>query len=192
MNLPDARYKTVVIDPPWPTGGYPDSPPGKGYSQHPIPKKHGYASMTLADIRQLEIAGLLEPDAFVFLWTTSRFIRDAFTVADSWGLQYMCMMVWDKVWGPKPSTYPTYNAEFVLLLRQGRPKFLDTKNFRLVNRWQALIDPTVKNMNQRVASAKPEGFYELLRRVTPAPRLDIFARRRINGFDAWGDQAPGA
>ena len=189
MRLPDAKYKTVVIGPPWPTGGYVTHP--RGTPQNAIGAGcHTYASMTLDEIGQLGIEELLEPDAFVFLWTTSRFMRHAFEIVEDWGLQYMCMMVWDKVWGPKPIQYPMYNAEFILLAKRGRPRFLDTKRFRLVNQWPAVREPTIKNMNQRVSSAKPEGFYELLRRVAPAPRLDMFARRRIDGFDAWGDQVP--
>ena len=126
----------------------------------------------------------------VFLWTTSRFIHEAFQVIEGWGLRYMCMMVWDKVWGPKPCTYPMYNAEFILVAKRGAPCFLDTKGFRLVNQWRAVIDSSIKNMNQRVGSAKPEGFYDLLRRVTPEPRIDLFARRRIDGFDAWATRFP--
>lgn len=37
-------------------------------------------------------------------------------------------------------------------------------------------------------SQKPDEFYEILRRRTPAPRIDIFARRRHFGFDAHGNQ----
>ena len=37
-------------------------------------------------------------------------------------------------------------------------------------------------------SSKPEEFYELVREMSPEPRIDIFARRNINGFDSWGDE----
>ena len=38
-------------------------------------------------------------------------------------------------------------------------------------------------------SKKPSEFYELLRTKTKPPRIDVFARKRHPGFDAWGDEA---
>ncbi len=41
-------------------------------------------------------------------------------------------------------------------------------------------------------SAKPEGFMDLVERVSPEPRLEMFARRaRLAGWDYWGDQSLG-
>ena len=104
------------------------------------------------------------------------------------------MMSWVKPNGPKPVGFPTYNMEPILVAKVGRPKFLETNGFRTANLWDAprskIFAPTGWG-RQIVNCTKPEGFYELLRRVTPEPRLDMFARRRIEGFEAWGDQAPG-
>ena len=72
-----------------------------------------------------------------------------------------------------------FNTEYIVVGRRGSPKWLDTKSFRTGNYWP-----------RGVHSEKPEGFYDLLRRVTPGPRLDIFGRRRIAGFESWGNEAP--
>lgn len=91
-------------------------------------------------------------------------------------------MTWIKPNGAKPVGYPKYNAEYIVVGSVGRPAFLDTRVFWTANIWD--------HRQATVSCSKPEGFYELLRRVSPEPRLDMFARRTIKGFDAWGNEAP--
>ena len=62
---------------------------------------------------------------------------------------------------------------------KGNPRFDSIKAFNVANNWP-----------RGAHSEKPEGFYDLLRRVTQAPRLDVFGRRRIAGFQSWGLEAP--
>ena len=174
MNLPDAKYATVVIDPPWPINWQPAYSSKGGYKALP------YKPMSLRDIAGLPMLGVCEKDAWVFLWTTQGFIPQAYEVLTAWGFRYRTMMVWGKPLGPRPVGMPQYNCEFILLASRGAPAFCDTKGFTTANFWRS----------KRNHSEKPEEFYELLRRVTPEPRLDMFARRQIEGFDAWGDQAP--
>jgi N6-adenosine-specific RNA methylase IME4 len=38
-------------------------------------------------------------------------------------------------------------------------------------------------------SAKPEAFLDMVERVSPAPRLELFARTQRLGWDSWGDEA---
>ena len=79
---------------------------------------------------------------------------------------------------------PKYTAEFIIVGRKGSPRFTDTKSFGTANFWKR---PGRVGQSH---SMKPEGFYDLLRRVTPGPRLDVFGRRRIAGFQSWGNEAP--
>lgn len=42
-----------------------------------------------------------------------------------------------------------------------------------------------------IHSAKPPELYDDLAARTPAPRLDVFARRQHQGWDGWGDEYEG-
>jgi N6-adenosine-specific RNA methylase IME4 len=48
--------------------------------------------------------------------------------------------------------------------------------------------PTLFRVSRTTHSEKPSMFYEILRIRTKEPRIDIFARKRHFGFDAYGDQ----
>ena len=170
------RYAALVVDPPWPlkkTGARKTRPNQAGHGDL------GYAPMSLKEIASLPISHLLLSDAFVFLWTTQKFLPDAFGVIESWGLRYRFTLVWEKNTGPKPFNYPYSNAEFIVVGSTGSPKFVEESGFK------AVFYAPVKGH-----SVKPTFFYETLSRITQAPRLDVFSRRHITGFDSWGDEAP--
>ena len=183
MTLPDravkplhkmGQFATVVIDPPWPASQSTLQKNGRDAY-----KPWTYSRMLLADIRALPIPEILAEDAWVFMWTTNRFLLEALECLSHWGLRYRALHVWDKGAGVQMPGLPAFSAEFALCASRGKPRFLETKAFKTCNQW-----PRQGN------SAKPEGFYELLRRVCPAPRIDVFSRRAIEGFERWGNQAP--
>lgn len=87
------RYRTIVADPPWNhsdgTGIYlgnkhherPHAPEGTRTTKTP------YSSMSLEAIQLLPVETLAADDAHLYLWTTRRFLRASFTVAESWGFE---------------------------------------------------------------------------------------------------------
>ena len=164
------KFATVVIDPPWEM---------VKIERNVRPNQHGfdYPTMTYDEIAAYALP--LAADALVFCWTTQKNLPATFDILKSWGLKYRFTMVWHKPGGFQPVGLPQYNAEFVVVGAHGNPKFLDTRAFNMANHWP-----------RGGHSEKPEGFYDLLRRVTPGPRLDIFGRRRIAGFTSWGNEAP--
>ena len=167
------KHATVVIDPPWALPWATAGDRGNGYGSTP------YQVMSLERIALLPVGRTLQDDSTVFCWTTNTMLPSTFPLLYQWNVSYWFTMVWAKEGGPQGRGLPAYNGELIVVGRRGKPRFLDTKQFRTVNYWK-----------RGAHSKKPEEFYDLLRRVTPGPRLDIFGRRHIPGFDSWGDQAP--
>lgn len=169
--LPAAIYRTIVVDPPWPM---------VKISREARPNQEGfdYPTMSIEEIAEMDISSRLADDGLVFLWSTQKFLPESFRILEQWGVKYRFTMVWHKPGGIQIHGYPQFNAEFIVVGAKGNPMFLDLKGFDV-----AFHAP------RREHSVKPEEFYTLLRRVTAGPRLDMFSRRAIEGFDAWGNEA---
>ena len=171
-NPPPGGYAVIVVDPPWPYSaiGY------KNKQLTPIPDQ--YRLLELTDIAALPIWYLARPDCHLFLWTTQKYLRKSFRIVADWGFEYKRLLVWHKEpQGVQLPGLPDYNCEFILHGTRGKAGFTDVKGFK-----------TCFTARRGRHSEKPAEFYELLTRVTAGPRIDLFARKRHPGFDAWGDE----
>lgn len=168
-NLSDKSYDVIVIDPPWPI---------HKMKRTTRPKQIELDYSTMQEQELAEMALPAAEDCHLFLWTTNKFLPMAFRLLNNWGFRYSCTFVWHKSGGIQPFNMPQYNCEFILYARKGSPKFIDTKAF-----------PTCFQAPRRAHSEKPEEFYNIIRRVTTGNRIDIFNRRKIEGFDTFGDEA---
>ena len=164
------RYATVVIDPPWPIARI-------DRSARPGQSGFDYPTMSLDEIGDLPIPGLLADDAWVLLWTTQKFLPSCFGLLEDWDLTYRWTMVWHKPGGFQPYNCPQFNAEFVVVGARGNPRVHDAKAFN-----------AVFEAPRGAHSEKPQAFYDLVGR-TLGLGLDMFARQAREGWMGWGDEA---
>ena len=119
-EIPAGQYRTIVVDPPWPM---------EKIEREVRPNQAGfdYPTMSIEEIASMTLP--IADDAFVFLWTTQKFLPSAFRIMENWGLKYRFTMVWHKNGGIQPYNSAQFNCEFILLGSKGAPLFADLKAF---------------------------------------------------------------
>jgi N6-adenosine-specific RNA methylase IME4 len=165
------RYRTIVADPPW------------RYDNGTVPQggvEHKYRTLSAEEIIALPIADLADTNAHLYLWVTNLHLREGrpFEIVEAWGFRYVTMLTWHKLGPIGMGYYFRGETEHVLFGVRGKAP---------------LADRSARNhfaASKGRHSAKPDRFYEMVERVSPEPRLELFARRRRYGWDVWGDEAP--
>ena len=175
-------YRCIVIDPPWDQGktGLRAVRPNQGQNLD-------YSTMTFDEIANLDIANWAAEDAFLWLWATNSrsrssgrpILQQAFELMDGWGFRYYTLLTWDKGTGPCPFGPYQITTEHCLFGYRG--KFSLPKGS--MGKMKTLFSAPSKRHSE-----KPCLLYDYVSTYFPAPRLDVFARRRHTGFDAWGDE----
>jgi len=160
-------YRTVIADPPWDVqqkGNY-------GAVNH-------YNLLSIPQIKAMPVADLMEENSHAWLWVTNSTLRVGFEVLEAWGFTPRSVFSWIKATGGALGlgVYLRNNTEHVLLGTRGKAPIL----FNAQPNWGFFP--------RQDHSHKPEEIYSIVRRCSPGPYLELFARRREPDFDAWGNE----
>ena len=170
MEDEQTRYRTILIDPPWKEAG--GGRIKRGADRH-------YPVLTTNKI--IQVIG--ESDCFrpeplgchLYLWVTNNHLEDGLSVIRQLGFRYVTNLVWVKDrFGL--GRYFRGQHELCLFSVMGR---LMTLNRRT---------STVLAEKKREHSRKPEMMYSIIENCSPPPRLEMFARRRREGWSSWGNE----
>ena len=180
MNF--GSYKCIVVDPPWDQGktGKRKARPNQG-------TELDYPTMTFNEIANIPIDKWAGEECFLWLWATNSRSRSsgkpiliqAFELMEHWGFRYYTTLTWDKKTGPCPFGPYQITTEHCLFGYRGKAKFPNSSIGKMKTAFTA---PVTKH------SQKPALLYENISEHFSSPRLDVFARRRHSGFDAWGNE----
>lgn len=194
---PERMYKTILADPPWPEHGGGKSK--RGADRH-------YPLMSVRKIAALPVGELAADDAHLWLWATGNYLADAIDCGRAWGFRYVNFRPWVKAqWHtvgllpgplnaddcadgrlpeadavfPQPpglGQYMRCDAEILLLFVRGKLPLPSYKPR------QTIYAPRGKH------SAKPLIVHEQIERMSPGPRIELFARQKREGWHAWGNE----
>ena len=168
--IPDGKFGTIVIDPPWQMEKI-----ERDLRENQV--GFDYPTMSEEELAAFPVPSIAADDCHLFCWTTHKFLPMSLRLLDAWGFRYVLTMVWHKPGGFQPFGLPQYNCEFALYARKGAPQFIDTKAFN-----------TCFSAPRREHSRKPDEFYDVVRRVTNGQRIDVFSRERRDGFSQLGNE----
>lgn len=171
------KYRTIVIDPPWKVG-VGNGLCGKIMQGGKFKPHLPYVTMDDIEILNFPIDDFADKNCDLFMWTTHTKLPAALMILRKWGFYFHALLTWDKESGVCLNGFYR-KTEFVVYGYRG--KFgIDTSEGHYI--------PTLFCSRANGHSKKPDVFYKLIRDRTQEPRIDIFARKRHFGFDAYGDQ----
>ena len=176
------RYAAIVADPPWryanTRGTQTRSKAGRGA----VTAEGNYPTMSNGEIASLDVASIAADEAHCYLWVTTplMFSVDPVAILKGWGFDYITTLTWVKTGAPGMGFYFRGHTEHCLFGIRGR-----------LGIPAALRESNVITAPRRGHSEKPDAFYDLVERVSPSPRLEMFSRRARLGWDTWGNEALG-
>jgi N6-adenosine-specific RNA methylase IME4 len=164
----DDLYDVIYADPPWPY---------RNEGNRGAAKNH-YPTMSDEEIYALDIPAA--DDAVLFLWATVPKLPEAINTVKAWGFEYKSGFVWDKILHGV-GFWARGQHELLLVAKRG-----DMKPPVEENRFRSVIrTPRTRH------SSKPARVYAMIEKMYPGLRyLELFARERREGWDAWGNQVP--
>jgi site-specific DNA-methyltransferase (adenine-specific) len=141
--------------------------------------------MAHEDMLNLPVNDIADKNSVIFLWTISTMIPRALEVMDAWGFTYKTVgFVWVKKNKIADSFFTGMgfwtrsNAEICLIGVKGKPLPRVSRSVH-----QIVFTPIDKH------SRKPAQVRDrIVELMGDLPRIELFARERPDGWDAWGDE----
>ena len=174
--ISDKKYQIIYADPPWSSNTQFGRDKKKGNKQH-------YPLMSTEDICKLPVKDIADTNCILFLWCVDNQLFDAESVFDAWRFTYKTIaFTWIKKTKYGKNHFGTgmwtrKNPEICLLATKGHPKRVNAGIRQL------------QYHRVREHSKKPDEIRnEIIRLCGDLPRIELFAREHVEGWDSWGSE----
>jgi len=178
-------FRCVAADPPWFE---------RGGGQYKRGADRHYSLLSTPEIIDtMRYSPFWLPDksgCLLWLWTTSNFLQDAFTVIDALDFKYITHFVWvkDKIGLGQRSRQ---RHEHLLLARMGKvpvplPPDRPDSVIDEAEAYEEIFGGSLR-VTKEQHSRKPLEAYRRIERSCEGPRLEMFAREPRDGWTVWGN-----
>ena len=168
------KYQIIYADPPW---QYRGKMMNSSVTDH-------YNWTSLQDICDIPVGAIADNDCILFMWVTMPKLNEFMEVVNAWGFEYKsCAFVWVKQnkksfgYFMGQGRWTRANPEICILATRGKPKRISAAVRQL------LVAPV------REHSRKPSEIRDrIIQLVGDLPRIELFARQKVEGWDCWGNE----
>lgn len=178
IAFPNKKYKIIYADPAWQfqnkkTGGSLKS----GASQQ-------YEVMTLRDICNLPVNRITDDNCVLIMWWVASMPEEAIEVVKAWGFKIKTMTGF--TWIKKTINWLDFfgmgfwtrqQPENALIAVRGKPK-----------RYSKSVRQLIRAVNEKHSKKPDEARQKIVELFGDLPRIELFARQEISGWDCWGNE----
>jgi len=166
-SIPKEKYDLIYCDPPW-RYEFPVSNSRKIENQ--------YSTLSLDEIKNLIVPAA--DNCVLLMWATAPKLDEALQVMSAWDFNYRSCAVWDK--GTIGMGY-WFRIQHELLLVGIRGNFSPPAPTDRIS--SVIKEPRCGH------SEKPKVIYSVIEKMFPnAKKIELFARGKIDGWEAWGNE----
>jgi len=172
----DKKYDLIYADPPWEYKTWSKKGRGRCADNH-------YEVLTQKQIQDLPIEKISSDNAVLFLWVTAPCLLEGIELINKWGFIYKTIgFAWVKknkikdswFWGM--GHYTRANIELCLIATKGKPLKRISKSIHQI------VDSRIREHSRKPDEVR-EKIVELFGDI---PRIELFARQHVGGWDCWG------
>lgn len=184
-SFPNRKYNIIYADPPW---SYRDKchagKRGAGYK---------YPTQEIEWIKNLPVQNICNDNCFLFLWVTMPLLQEGLDTIRAWDFQYKTIAFnWIKknkkntetnFWGM--GNWTRSNSEICLLGIKGKPKRISARVHSVVETFETeTIESPIEWHSKKPDIVR----HRIVELCGDLPRIELFARKMTQGWDAWGDE----
>ena len=171
------KFDIIYADPPWDYKGQKQHA-GVNSSDTGSAAKH-YGTLTLGDLKRLDIDSIAAKDCLMFMWVTNPHLDQGFDLLKSCGVMWATVGFCSDKQRVNPVFFTMIQCEVFIIGKRGKiPQPRGARNMRQL----------VSSM-RREHSQKPDEVRSRIEKMFPnQSKIELFARQKSPDWAVWGDE----